>query len=111
MNDKVRCGFCYNEVNGKCSIKKSTVKLNKKRRCGDFVMDDSRLVYKKKPVVRRGYDRSVFKANKAKEKKYSKLKREKERFKEHMYDSNITDKYPSGIDLNRFLKTTASEED
>ena len=53
---KVKCGICSNEVGGFCKIKKSSVRLNKSRRCEAFVLDKARLSTKEKiPVTRLGY--------------------------------------------------------
>lgn len=39
---KVRCGMCVNELNKKCNVKKTTIKLNKSRRCEDYKLDESK---------------------------------------------------------------------
>lgn len=50
---KVRCRSCKNETNGKCSIKKKSVKLNKKRMCDFYDFDVTKVKAKEKPEVRR----------------------------------------------------------
>lgn len=36
---KIKCKDCVNETMGRCSIKKTTVKLNKSRKCNDYSFD------------------------------------------------------------------------
>jgi len=39
---KIKCNMCVNEVNRKCSVKKTTVKLNKSRKCNEYEFDEQR---------------------------------------------------------------------
>ena len=35
----IKCKACANELNGKCVVKKTTIKLNKSRKCNDYEFD------------------------------------------------------------------------
>jgi hypothetical protein len=48
---KIKCAFCKNESNRKCLIKKTTIKLNKSRKCDDYVFDVQREINKTDRVV------------------------------------------------------------
>lgn len=39
---RVKCKDCTNELEGKCTITKTTVKLNKSRKCNDYEFEQSR---------------------------------------------------------------------
>lgn len=53
---KVKCRDCSNELNGKCEIKKVSVKVTKFRNCDSFSLDRSRELQRqahKEKVLRR----------------------------------------------------------
>ena len=53
---KVKCKVCAKEVSGMCSVKKTTIKLNKKRKCNAYVYDEAKLKTKTEiPVTKMGY--------------------------------------------------------
>lgn len=39
---KIKCAYCKNEVSRKCLVKKTTIKLNKDRKCNDYEFDAQR---------------------------------------------------------------------
>jgi predicted DNA-binding protein (UPF0251 family) len=63
---RVVCATCVNEDNRKCTIKKSTVSLNKRRRCDKYALEPTKVKerqilktvkmgYKEKEALRREY--------------------------------------------------------
>jgi len=54
---KVRCNQCSNEDNGYCVVKKTSVSLNKSRKCDDFVAKEvkEQKGSEKTPTIRMGY--------------------------------------------------------
>ena len=39
---KIKCSQCVNESDSKCLVSKSTIKLNKSRKCNDYVFDQKK---------------------------------------------------------------------
>jgi hypothetical protein len=43
MGSKVTCGTCRNEENRKCVVKKSKVAVNKRRHCGKYIFEATKV--------------------------------------------------------------------
>lgn len=90
MLDKVRCRTCANEHNTKCLIKKSSVKLNKKRRCALYTFNIDKVKYAS--------------STSNEQKEIPKLRGLRQPFR----NTNINEKYPLLGDLSRFITTGGS---
>jgi hypothetical protein len=82
---KMRCNECVNELDGKCLIKKTTVNINKPRRCSYYEFDQAR------DIIRLEHKAMLIDRQNA----ITKAKQ------------MITEAHPSTGDLSRF-KTTAT---
>ena len=63
---RIKCNMCVNELNGKCVIKKVTIKPNKSRKCNDYEFDQHKEIARleKRAMILDKQDR-VFKAKQA----------------------------------------------
>ena len=109
MEKKIVCAVCKNEENKFCTVKKSSVALNKKRRCDKFVLEPTKvkekqilktikLPYKDKEILRQHY------------------KKELKKYKQSVKDSLTPGKYPPTSantvtgDLSRFISTAGNKK-
>ena len=101
---KVTCATCANEEGKKCLIKKSSVSLNKGRRCDKYILEPSKVKakqiiksvkmgYKEKEVLRREYKEQ--------------LKQFKAQAKQHGLSNSP--KHPLTGDLSRFTSTAGGD--
>lgn len=94
---KVKCRDCAKELNGKCTVTRASVKLNKSRKCNDYEFEQSRdlMRLERKARAMDNQDR----AYKAKMAELNRLAAEQ---------SKEDTAHPTTGDLSRFT-TTASE--
>jgi len=107
MNKQNICGHCVNEDSGRCVVKNVKVKLNKKRRCVSFSLDETKISNNVNdiPVTRISYREMEENRKRAKEN----LKVLKQSIKEGDVSKYADNKHPLTGDLSRF-KTTASDD-
>ena len=103
--EKVVCVNCAHEENRKCTIKKSTVALNKRRRCDKFELEPTKV--KAKQVLKTV--RMTYKDKEALRKEYKEqLKAYKQAIKEAkkgQVPNSGSAKHPLTGDLSRFVST------
>jgi len=101
---KVVCAVCANEEGKKCLVKKSTVALNKKRRCIQFVLEPSKVKEKQiLKTVKMGHAEKEALRREYKEQ----LKQFKAQAKQHGLTNNP--KHPLTGDLSRFTSTAGKD--
>lgn len=94
---KIKCKDCFNELNGKCLVKKTTVKLNKYRKCNDYEFEQSKDIARLERKAR-----ALDNQDKAYRARQASLNRANTSQEEAV-------KHPTTGDLSRF-KTTAAWE-
>jgi hypothetical protein len=105
MDKKIVCAICKNEENRFCTVKKSSVAINKKRHCNKFVLEPTkvkekqilktiRLPYQDKEVLRQHYKKEL--------KKYNQQTRDGQH--------NTTVANPTTGDLSRFMSTAGDKK-
>lgn len=109
---KVRCSECKSQIEGVCKYTKSSVKLNKRRVCGKFELDETKVKEKTPiPTTRRPdwwhHREELRREYKKKLKELQAKKVEQENEKKYMRDVQ----HPLTGNLNDFIKSTASRED
>ncbi len=107
---KVKCAECGNQDKGICNFTKSTVRLNKRRTCDKFELDEDK-VKKKTPIPttkRPDWWHHREELRRDHKKKLKELKNKTEETKidgKYMPDAN-----PTTGNLDRFIRSTASRE-
>ena len=98
--EKVTCATCANEDNRKCLIKKSTVALNKRRRCDFYKIEATKV--KERQILK-----TVPMGYQEKEALRKEYKEQLRRFKENQKAQKMgrDPKYPLTGDLSRFTST------
>lgn len=122
-NDRVVCLVCVHQTNGFCALKKSSVKLNKRRICDNFEQDMSKVRVKVKiPTVkrpdwfwsreeRRKLQKAELKKLQEQFEKQEQLKKElKENKGIQMVNPMQSTKYPLTGDLSCFQSTALKEK-
>lgn len=115
MGDKVICQVCAHQTDGFCALKKTRVKLKKKRLCDKFKQDTSKIKIKKNiPTVKRPdwfWDREERRRLYKEElRKYNEVLNNREKNEAQTVNTTKDSKYPLTGDLSRF-KTTVSKEE
>ena len=106
MEKKIICAVCKNEENKFCTVKKSSVALNKKRRCDKFILEPTKvkekqilktikLPYKDKEILRQHY------------------KKELKKYRQSVKNGTMhptTTANPTTGDLSRFVSTAGDKK-
>ena len=106
MDKKIVCAICKNEENRFCTVKKSSVAINKKRHCNKFVLEPTkvkekqilktiRLPYQDKELLRQHYKKEL--------KKYNQQMRDGKQ-----YQTTVAN--PTTGDLSRFVSTAGDKK-
>jgi len=109
MNKKIVCAVCKNEENRRCIVKKSSVAINKKRRCNKFILEPTKV--KEKQILKT--IRLPYKDREALRQHY---KKELKRYKQLVKDGTINKQYQTTIsnpitgDLSRFVSTAGDKK-
>jgi hypothetical protein len=109
MDKKIVCAVCKNEENKKCTVKKVSVAINKRRHCDKFVLEPTkvkekqilktiRLPYQDKEALRQHYKKEL--------KKYNQSVKDGTVSKQH----NTTTTNPTTGDLSRFMSTAGDKK-
>ena len=102
--EKITCATCVNEDKKKCLIKKSSVALNKRRRCDYYELQPTKIKEKQiLKTVRMSYQDKESLRREYKEQ----LKQFKEAAKQHNYSGDP--KHPLTGDLSRFTSTAGKD--
>jgi hypothetical protein len=107
---KIICSECGNQIDGVCRFSKSSVKLNKRRNCDKFKLDESKVkVLPKVPTTRRP---AWWHNRKEMKQLYKKRLKEVEVMNniEVPNDKYITDAHPITGNLEQFMRSTAETE-
>lgn len=106
MDKKIVCAICKNEENKMCIVKKSSVAINKKRRCDKFIFEPTKV--KEKQILK-----TIKLPYKDKEALRQHYKKELKRYKQSVkYGTihNTTTANPSTGDLSRFISTAGNKK-
>jgi len=109
MDKKIVCSVCKNEENKFCTVKKSSVSINKRRHCDKFILEPIKvkekqilktikLPYKDKEILRQHYKKEL--------KKYNQSVRDGTMNKQYQ----TTTSHPSTGDLSRFVSTAGNKK-
>jgi hypothetical protein len=102
--NKVVCATCANEENKKCLVKKSSVALNKRRRCDHYVLESSKVKAKQiLKTVRMGH-----KEKEALRREYKEQLRQAKALANQQQMSRNT-QHPLTGDLSRFTSTAGKD--
>ena len=106
MSEKITCAICINEEDKACTVKKNVkVAVNKRRRCGQFVLEPTkvkakqilkttRLTFQEKEALRQHYKEEL--------KRYKKAVKEEQSGK---VPNSVSPQHPLTGDLSRFTST------
>lgn len=106
MSEKVTCAICKNEEGRKCTVKKDVkVSVNKRRHCGQFVLEPTkvkakqilkttRLTYQEKEALRQHYKEEL--------RKYKKAVKEEQTGR---VPNSVSPQHPLTGDLSRFTSS------
>ena len=101
---KVVCATCVNEDNRKCTIKKATVAVNKRRRCDKYTLEPTKV--KERQILKTV--KMGFKEKEALRKEYKEQLREfKAAAKREAAPRNMS--HPLTGDLSRFTSTAGKD--
>lgn len=104
---KVRCSACDNEMDNRCVIKKSTVHVNKPRKCSVFVLNPNKVKeVKQLPTIKMSYTQK----EKLKALYKSELKQLKDEQRRGVYDKSKSAQHPLTGDLSRFTTTAVKDK-
>lgn len=108
--EKVRCATCFNQINGFCTKKKVSVKLNKWRRCDEYKIDLNKIKVRKPVTVTKVLHQAVIKDLKDKYKKALKEEELKKATESRTsYIDIANDKHPLTGNLDRFISSVTDE--
>jgi len=100
--EKITCATCLNEENKVCVVKKNRVALNKRRRCGKYVLEATKVKAKQiLKTVQMGY--------KDKEALRREYKNQLKQFRASAKQGNISQSHPLTGDLSRFTSTAGKD--
>jgi len=97
MSRKVTCSSCLNEEGGVCSVKKESVKANKRRICGVYKEDSSKIT--EKPSIETVLRPPWYWTSKSDLKKIIKQAKREEEMRGQVYGSH------KRFDVNDFTST------
>jgi hypothetical protein len=108
--EKVRCATCVNQSGGFCIKKKTSVKLNKWRRCDEYKIDSNKVKIRNPVTVTRVLHQAVVKDLKDEYKKSLKEEEMKKVLERSTsYIDSADNKYPLTGDLSRFISSVSEE--